>query len=230
MVVSSLASLPRTPKRSFSSFVVVVVPARARAAVSAVYHLGFENPAEVVSVLCAPVAEPEAPVVVAPVEHLLPAAAAVVCAVFLLRARFRFQTTTTTEEETEDEEAQHHRASFPRVDDDVAVVARLRNNSETKPPKRRGEKRDRARESASQSIGKEGRSSSSRCFGGVASSFLSRVLLMWRIFEFFQRLFPLFFARARASVFRGENERANGSFVGVFFLSSHCECFLYGIH
>ena len=117
-----------------------------------------------VSVLCAAAAvaaELEAPV--APVEHLPEAA---VCAVF--HARFPLQ--TTTEEETEDEEAQHQRASFPRVDD-VAVVARLRNNSETKPPKRRGEKRDRAGESASQSIGKEGRSSSSRCFGGVASSF-----------------------------------------------------------
>jgi len=122
----------------------------------------------VVSVLFAAVAvavaEPEAPVVVAPVvEHLLPAA--VVCAVFHFQTT---TTTTTTEEEREDEEAQHHRASFPLVD----AVARLRNNSETKPPKRRGEKRDRARESASQSIGREGqRSSSSRCFGGVASSF-----------------------------------------------------------
>jgi len=121
----------------------------------------------VASVLFAAVAEPEAPVVVAPVEHLL--LAAVVCAVF------RFQTTTTTTtEETEDEEAQH-RASLLNV---YGAVARIQNNSERKPPKRRGDKRDRARESASQSIGREGRSSSSRCFGGVASSFLSRVLLV----------------------------------------------------
>jgi hypothetical protein len=125
----------------------------------------------VVSVLCAAAAaaavaaELEAPV--APVEHLPEAA---VCAVFHARFPLQTTTTTTTKEEREDEEAHHLRASFPLGDGDVAV-ARRRYNSETKLPKRRGEKRDRARESASQSIGKEGRSSSSRCFGGVASSF-----------------------------------------------------------